>query len=384
MSEEKGFFGRLVEGLNKTRDNIVSGMDSVFGGFSSIDDDFYEELEEVMIMGDLGVTATYDILDDLKEKVKERHIKNPADCRELLIESIRDQMSVGAVEYEFEEMNPVIMVVGVNGVGKTTTIGKLAGQYHAQGKRVIVAAADTFRAAAGEQLKEWADRAHAELIGGQEGSDPAAVVYDAVAAAKARHADILLCQLGLWEKAQIFHGDPEKLTRNYPGNIRYNAVCTGKYFIHNLQYTDPDLLAAAEAKAAADSTILTKIHVKQGYTRCSLLPVDDRSFITSDAGIAKTLAGHDTDVLLIHPGHVHLPGFDYGFIGGTGGGLPLSGRRLLVVNGNIEAHPDYKKIATFLEDRDIDLYYSKDRPLMDIGSILVDAALKPLQQPVRD
>ena len=138
MSEEKGFFGRLVEGLNKTRDNIVSGMDSVFGGFSSIDDDFYEELEEVMIMGDLGVTATYDILDDLKEKVKERHIKNPADCRELLIESIRDQMSVGAVEYEFEEMNPVIMVVGVNGVGKTTTIGKLAGQYHAQGKRVIV------------------------------------------------------------------------------------------------------------------------------------------------------------------------------------------------------------------------------------------------------
>ena len=131
MSEEKGFFGRLVEGLNKTRDNIVSGMDSVFGGFSSIDDDFYEELEEVMIMGDLGVTATYDILDDLKEKVKERHIKNPADCRELLIESIRDQMSVGAVEYEFEEMNPVIMVVGVNGVGKTTTIGKLAGQYHA-------------------------------------------------------------------------------------------------------------------------------------------------------------------------------------------------------------------------------------------------------------
>lgn len=156
------------------------------------------------------------------------------------------------------------------------------------------------------------------------------------------HADILLCQLGLWEKAQIFHGDPEKLTRNYPGNIRYNAVCTGKYFIHNLQYTDPDLLAAAEAKAAADSTILTKIHVKQGYTRCSLLPVDDRSFITSDAGIAKTLAVHDTDVLLIHPGHIYLPGFEYGFIGGTGGGLPLSGRRLLVVNGNIETHPDHK------------------------------------------
>ncbi|MDO4311766.1 MAG: signal recognition particle-docking protein FtsY [Eubacteriales bacterium] len=193
MAEKEGFFSRLVAGLNKTRNNIVSGMDSVFGGFSSIDEDFYEELEEVMIMGDLGVKATYDILDDLREKVKERHIKEPAACRDILIESIRDQMSVGAVEYEFEELNSVIMVVGVNGVGKTTTIGKLAGKYGAQGKRVVVAAADTFRAAAGEQLKEWADRAHAELIGGQEGSDPAAVVYDAVAAAKARHADILLC-----------------------------------------------------------------------------------------------------------------------------------------------------------------------------------------------
>ena len=187
------------------------------------------------------------------------------------------------------------------------------------------------------------------------------------------HADILLCQLGLWEKAQVFHGDPEKLARNYPGNICYNAVCTGKYFIHNLQYTDPDLLAAAGTKAEAEHTNLTKIHVKQGYTRCSLLPVDDRSFITSDTGIAKTLADYDTDVLLISPGHILLPGFDYGFIGGTGGGLPLASRRRLVVNGNIETHPDYKKIATFLEDRDIDLYDPNNSPLMDIGSILVDA-----------
>ena len=111
--------------------------------------------------------------------------------------------------------------------------------------------------------------------------------------------------------------------------------------------------------------------------------MDDRSFITSDAGIAKTLADHDTDVLLINPGHIHLPGFDYGVIGGTGGGLPLSGRRLLVVNGNIETHPDHKKIATFLEDRDIDLYYSKDSPLMDIGSILVDLSLIPISEPTR-
>ena len=195
MAEEKkgGFFSRLVSGLTKTRDNIVSGMDSIFHGFTHIDDDFYEELEEVMIMGDLGVQATYDILDDLKEKVKERHIKEPADCREILIESIKEQMDVGETAYEFENKTSVVMMIGVNGVGKTTTIGKLAGKLRAQNKKVVLAAADTFRAAAGEQLKEWANRSQAELIGGQEGSDPASVVFDAVAAAKARHADVLLC-----------------------------------------------------------------------------------------------------------------------------------------------------------------------------------------------
>ena len=173
-----GFFEKLVAGLGKTRDNIVSGMDSIFHGFSSIDDDFYEELEEVLIMGDLGVQATYDILDDLKAKVKEKHIKEP--------------MDIGETAYEFENHTSVVMVIGVNGVGKTTTIGKLAGKLRAEDKKVVIAAADTFRAAAGEQLKEWANRSQAELIGGQEGSDPASVVFDAVAAAKARHADVLM------------------------------------------------------------------------------------------------------------------------------------------------------------------------------------------------
>ena len=190
--EKKGFFQRLADGLSKTRDNIVSGMDSIFNGFSHIDEDFYEELEEVLIMGDLGVQATENILDDLREKVKEQHIKEPADCRELLIESIREQMDVGETAYQFETQTSAVMVIGVNGVGKTTTLGKLAGKLKAQGKKVVLAAADTFRAAAGEQLKEWAGRAQAELIGGQEGADPASVVYDAVAAAKARHADVLL------------------------------------------------------------------------------------------------------------------------------------------------------------------------------------------------
>lgn len=193
MEEKQGFFKRLVSGLAKTRDNIVSGMDSIFYGFSHIDEDFYEELEEILIMGDLGVRTTMNILDDLRDKVKEQHIKEPSDCRQLLIDSIKEQMDVGETAYEFEDRRSVVFVIGVNGVGKTTTIGKLAGKFHAEHKKVILAAADTFRAAAGEQLKEWANRAQVDMIGGQEGSDPAAVVFDAVAAAKARKADILLC-----------------------------------------------------------------------------------------------------------------------------------------------------------------------------------------------
>lgn len=191
--EKKGFFQRLVSGLTKTRNNIVSSMDSIFHGFSKIDDEFYEELEEVLIMGDLGVKATYAILDDLKRKVKEQHIKEPIACKQLLIDSIKEQMYVGETAYEFENRTSVVLVIGVNGVGKTTTIGKLAGKLRDQKKKVVLAAADTFRAAAGEQLREWAKRANAELIGGQDGADPAAIVYDAIAAAKARKADVLLC-----------------------------------------------------------------------------------------------------------------------------------------------------------------------------------------------
>ena len=193
MGEKKGFFKRLVEGLTKTRDNIAAGIDAVFSGFSKIDDEFYEEIEEILVMGDLGVKATEAIIDNLKQKVKEQHIKDPAACKELLINSIKEQMEVGETAYRFEEERAVVLVIGVNGVGKTTTVGKLAGKFKAQGKKVVLGAADTFRAAAGGQLAEWANRAGVEMIGGQEGSDPASVVYDAVAAAKARNADILLC-----------------------------------------------------------------------------------------------------------------------------------------------------------------------------------------------
>ena len=193
MGEKKGIFKRLVEGLTKTRNNIVSGIDSIFSGFSAIDEDFYEEIEEILIMGDLGINATTAIIEDLKQKVKEQHIKEPSACKQLLIDSIKAQMNVGETAYEFENRQSVVLVIGVNGVGKTTSIGKLAGKLKDQGKKVILAAADTFRAAAGEQLTEWAHRAGVEIISGQEGSDPAAVVYDAIQASKARHADVLLC-----------------------------------------------------------------------------------------------------------------------------------------------------------------------------------------------
>lgn len=189
----KGFFGRLVEGLAKTRSNIVSGIDSIFSGFSAIDDDFYEEIEETLIMGDLGIQTTMSIVEDLRKKVKEQHIKEPAECRSILIESMKAQMNLGENAYEFENRKSVVLVIGVNGVGKTTSVGKLAGQLKDQGKKVMLAAADTFRAAAIEQLTEWAHRAGVEIIAQQEGSDPAAVIYDAVAAAKSRHADVLIC-----------------------------------------------------------------------------------------------------------------------------------------------------------------------------------------------
>ncbi len=191
--EKKGFFSRLVAGLSKTRNNIVSGIDSIFSRFSSIDDEFYEEIEEILIMGDLGVKATEEIIESLKEKVKTEKIKEPSACRKLLTDSIKEQMRVEETAYRFEEVDSVILVIGVNGVGKTTTVGKLAGKLKNDGKKVVIAAADTFRAAAGDQLLEWANRAGVEMIGGQEGADPASVVFDAASSAKSKGADVLLC-----------------------------------------------------------------------------------------------------------------------------------------------------------------------------------------------
>ena len=226
---KKGFFGRLVEGLTKTRNNIVSGIDSIFSGFSAIDDEFYEEIEETLIMGDLGIQTTMSIVEDLRRKVKEQHIKEPEECKELLINSIKAQMDLGENAYEFEHKRSVVLVIGVNGVGKTTSVGKLAGQLKDSGHKVILAAADTFRAAAIDQLTEWAKRAGVDIIAQQEGSDPAAVIYDAVAAAKSRKADVLICDTAgrLHNKKNLME-ELKKINRiidkEYPGAYRETLV----------------------------------------------------------------------------------------------------------------------------------------------------------------
>ncbi len=188
-----GIFRIIKNGLSKTRKSIASGLDYIFNGFTHIDDEFYEEIEEILIMADLGVETTGEIIESLKEKVEEQKIKQPADCRQLLIDSIKEQMHVPENAYEFENTKSVVLVIGVNGVGKTTTCGKLAGNLKNEGKKVILAAADTFRAAAIEQLQEWSVRADVPLISQQAGTDPAAVVFDAVNSAKSKKADILIC-----------------------------------------------------------------------------------------------------------------------------------------------------------------------------------------------
>lgn len=186
-----GFFQKLKDGLTKTRDSISKSFANVFKA-SEIDDDFYDSLEETLVMSDMGYETTEKVISDLRIKVKDQKIKEAAACKELLINSLRDQMTVADNAYDFEDKKSVVLVIGVNGVGKTTSIGKLAAQYKNRGKKVLIAAGDTFRAAAIDQLKTWANRANVDIIAQGEGSDPSAVVYDAVNAAKARNTDILL------------------------------------------------------------------------------------------------------------------------------------------------------------------------------------------------
>ena len=239
-----GFFSKLKAGLSKTRANIVSGFNSVFTGRSAIDDDFYDDLEEIMIMGDMGVRATDEILDDLREKVKKNKIKEPAECKQLLIDSIREKMDIGENEYRFENEKSVVLVIGVNGVGKTTSVGKLASSFKSQGKKVLLAAADTFRAGAIEQLKVWAERSGVDIIAQGEGSDPAAVVFDSVQAAKARDTDILIADTaGRLHNKKNLMNELSKINRvidrENPGVYRENLIVldatTGQNAIQQLK-----------------------------------------------------------------------------------------------------------------------------------------------------
>ncbi len=227
-AEEGGFFRRLVSGLTKTRKNLASGFSYLFG-LSEIDEDFYEELEEVLIMADVGVKTTGDILKDLREKVREAGVTKTADCRQVLIDGIKEKMHVDDTAYRFEEQPSVLLVVGVNGVGKTTTVGKLAAGMKAQGKSVIIAAADTFRAAAAEQLYEWSVRAGVPMIRGQEGADPGSVIFDAVASAKSKNADILICDTAgrLHNKKNLMqelHKINSIIDREYPEALRETLI----------------------------------------------------------------------------------------------------------------------------------------------------------------
>ncbi len=262
MGEEnkKGFFSKLLSGLSKTRKNIAEGFGNVFSGFSKIDDDFYEEIEEILIMGDMGVSTTERIIDDLKNKVKENHIKEPAMCRELLEESITEIMDLGENAYDFENKKSVVFVIGVNGVGKTTTIGKLAAQQKNAGRKVLIAAADTFRAAAADQLKIWGQRAGVDVISQNEGSDPGAVVFDALAAAKARNADIVLVDTaGRLQNKKNLMDELKKIDkiidREFPGAYRENLIVLDGTTGQNA------LSQAREFMQAADVTgiVLTKL-----------------------------------------------------------------------------------------------------------------------------
>ena len=256
----KGFFAKLQQGLSKTRENIAKGIDNVFSGFSNIDEEFYEELEETLIMGDIGIDATSKIIDRLRKQVKEKHISDPAECKKLLVENIREQMNTADDAYDFEDKKTVIFVIGVNGVGKTTSVGKLAAIYKNKGKKVLIAAADTYRAAATEQLKEWADRAGTPIICGKEGGDPGSVIYDAAFAFKSRDCDILIVDTaGRLHNKKNLMDELSEMNRILDKEL--GDVCRENFIVLDGTTGQNAIMQAREFGEAADLTgiILTKL-----------------------------------------------------------------------------------------------------------------------------
>lgn len=208
-----GFFDKIKQGLTKTRKAMASSLSGVFS-FSEIDEDFYEELEECLILGDLGVNTAVKAVEQLRSQVKQTHLKTAEEVKAALREILTDMLLVGDAQLQLDTKPSIILMIGVNGVGKTTTIGKLAHQLQQSGKKVLLCAADTFRAAAAEQLEVWAERAQVDLIRQKEGADPAAVVYDAICAAKARHTDVIICDTaGRLHNKQNLMNELQKIAR---------------------------------------------------------------------------------------------------------------------------------------------------------------------------
>lgn len=227
-----GLFKKFNFGLKKTRDQMSGAIDSVLEASTAIDDALFEELEEILIMGDVGVATAQHIIDELRERVKKRDLKKPDKLRKVIREVVSDMLS-GKEGMELDTIPSVILIIGVNGVGKTTTIGKMAAYYKAQGKKVILAAADTFRAAAIEQLEVWAGRADVELVKHREGADPAAVIYDTISAGKSREADVIICDTAgrLHNKKNLM----EELTKIY------------RVIDRELPYSDREVLLVLDA-----------------------------------------------------------------------------------------------------------------------------------------
>ena len=187
-----GFFDKIKAGLTKTRDALSNTLGNVFSGFSQIDDDFYDELEESLILADLGVETATKAMDRLRKAIREQHLKTPEEAKEALKDILVEMLNVGQPELDLSTNPSVILVIGVNGVGKTTTIGKIATQLVGQGKKVLLVAGDTFRAAAADQLEVWAGRSGADIVRQHEGADPASVVFDGIQAARARNSEVII------------------------------------------------------------------------------------------------------------------------------------------------------------------------------------------------
>ena len=208
-----GFFEKIKNGLTKTRKAMASSLGSIFS-FSEIDDDFYDELEECLILGDLGVNTSVKAVELLRQKVKENHLKTAEEVKLALREILIEMLKVGTADLVLDTKPSLILMIGVNGVGKTTTIGKLANQLTQEGKKVLLCAADTFRAAAAEQLEIWAKRSGVDIIRQDEGADPASVVYDAICAAKARKSDVIICDTaGRLHNKQNLMNELQKISR---------------------------------------------------------------------------------------------------------------------------------------------------------------------------